>query len=732
MAGEQLIGFIPLAKLDVARREVWGWAAEEAPDRGREIMDYAASKPRFLAWSEAMSKASNGKSLGNVRSMHAKIATGKVIHLEAMDELKKLWVGVKVVDDEEWRKVEEGVYTGFSVGGDYGKRWADPGRPGYTRYEALPVELSLVDVPCMPGAQFEVIKADGSRELRKFALTPAMSTSHPSPKGREEQTGAMAAFYLTTLAQELPDYRAMLPEGARAIEPGEMHLTLAYLGETGELRYSREEVVAAVREFARAAQPISGEVAGVGRFMTAEDGMNPFYASFDSPELPAFRQALAAFLKERGIEPVQNHGFTPHITLAYIPLEAPMPDLRFEPIPMTFYAVYVAWGDEDLAVETLEGAANLGKGLSLDGLGNLVRGAWRSKFDPAEEKEVREDASWVREVFEDYVIVERGGKLFRYTYTLDETGVVNFGNEAEEVETQYVPLSPLAPDQQAANVPAVAGEGEEISLGGGVDVSKLNLNKAAADHQKALAMLQGLRDEVETGGDLESATLYSQAIALLLQASGEGEDGLTPAVEPAQPSPEEGQGEAEGEPVAGGAEAVNEALEMAAKAGALTLKGKGGLRKTGRTFSGQNTQAMHGVIQALANILAGSGDEVAQKVAACYAPETPPTNEGDLGKAAQGGRVGYNDAPVQEALGKLLARVEQLERQPAPGGPVLRPVEKVLPGGQLGEGSQQPRAPQPGKSVEELRRLAAVEPNPMVRAEYTRQLVVAEQATVKK
>ncbi|WP_157646107.1 hypothetical protein [Burkholderia ubonensis] len=42
----------------------------------------------------------------------------------------------------EWNKVLEGVYTGFSIGGKYGKTWDDQ---GHRRYEAIPAGGSLVD-----------------------------------------------------------------------------------------------------------------------------------------------------------------------------------------------------------------------------------------------------------------------------------------------------------------------------------------------------------------------------------------------------------------------------------------------------------------------------------------------------------------------------------------------------------------------------------------------------------
>lgn len=152
--------FVPITKIDLQRREVWGTGALEQADHSDEIMDYNASKPRFEKWSEAASLRTGGKSLGNVREMHQPIAAGKLIAFQPKDLDKRFDVGVQVLDDSTWRKVEGGVLTGFSVGGDYGRRWRD-GK--LTRYEALPTELSLVDAPCMPGATFQhVIKADGT------------------------------------------------------------------------------------------------------------------------------------------------------------------------------------------------------------------------------------------------------------------------------------------------------------------------------------------------------------------------------------------------------------------------------------------------------------------------------------------------------------------------------------------------------------------------------------------
>ena len=140
--------FLPLAKVDLDRRLVTGVATAETPDRSGEIFDYASSKPYFEKWSVEAAAATGGKSFGAVRAMHTPIAAGKLTDIAFDDEAKRITVVAKIVDDDQWRKVQEGVYTGFSQGGRYVKRWAD-GDSGLTRYTADPHEISLVDLHCV-------------------------------------------------------------------------------------------------------------------------------------------------------------------------------------------------------------------------------------------------------------------------------------------------------------------------------------------------------------------------------------------------------------------------------------------------------------------------------------------------------------------------------------------------------------------------------------------------------
>lgn len=162
--------FIPLTKIDIEKRLVYGIATAQKPDLAGEVCDYGTTKPLYEKWSDGVKKASGGKSLGNLRAMHGKVAAGKIVDMVFNDDAQQIEVCGKVVDDGEWKKVTEGVYTGFSQGGRYVKRWTDE-KTGLAHYTAEPGEISLVDVPCLKEATFDVIKGEGLIEKHTFVST---------------------------------------------------------------------------------------------------------------------------------------------------------------------------------------------------------------------------------------------------------------------------------------------------------------------------------------------------------------------------------------------------------------------------------------------------------------------------------------------------------------------------------------------------------------------------------
>lgn len=163
--------FVPLAKVDEVARTVTGVVTAEVLDKAGETFHYESSVPYFKAWSASFETVTKGKSKGNVRSMHAAKAVGKLTEIEYDDAAKTITATAKIVDDAEWEKVVEGVYTGFSIGGNYVKQWeedVDAQKVNY--FTADPVEVSIVDNPCVPVAHFTVVKADGIEVQKNFKL----------------------------------------------------------------------------------------------------------------------------------------------------------------------------------------------------------------------------------------------------------------------------------------------------------------------------------------------------------------------------------------------------------------------------------------------------------------------------------------------------------------------------------------------------------------------------------
>jgi hypothetical protein len=193
--------FARLTKVNEADRTVEGIIASEAVDRSGEVFDYEKSVPHFKAWSENIAKATEGKNLGNVRVMHGNAVAGVTKVLNFDDAAKQITVKAEIVDENEWKKVQKGCYTGFSIGGKYGDKWDDPVLKA-KRYEAIPNEYSLVDLPCNPDAQFTVIKADGAEELRKFETS--LDNPEALAKWAEGLSDAERAAVLVKIAPAQP------------------------------------------------------------------------------------------------------------------------------------------------------------------------------------------------------------------------------------------------------------------------------------------------------------------------------------------------------------------------------------------------------------------------------------------------------------------------------------------------------------------------------------------------
>jgi 2'-5' RNA ligase len=169
----------------------------------------------------------------------------------------------------------------------------------------------------------------------------------------EAHSGVMVAFMLPASAR-VRLARMAREAGLTDVPPGEYHVTLAYLGEMDAIADKREAVQTVVNYYAESMPPVVAKISGMGRFSeTHREGMDAIYASVDSPQLPAFRQGLVDALVDMGVPVAMDHGFTPHVTLGYIPEEADTPNLRVRPVDVTFDRLTLAWGDEMTNVDMM-------------------------------------------------------------------------------------------------------------------------------------------------------------------------------------------------------------------------------------------------------------------------------------------------------------------------------------------------------------------------------------------
>lgn len=167
------------------------------------------------------------------------------------------------------------------------------------------------------------------------------------PQVLQQHTGIMIAFMLDQATAE----KLVLPDG----EPVEnLHVTLAFMGDmndepqAGKLHpvktlSSLQTVLSALTSFEA---PLQGHVGGLGRFINPDTDVTPVIAQVNVPGLQEWRRRLVGLLEISGYFIAKDFDYLPHITLAYIPADAPMPVESVEPLPLTFDTLCLAVGDD--------------------------------------------------------------------------------------------------------------------------------------------------------------------------------------------------------------------------------------------------------------------------------------------------------------------------------------------------------------------------------------------------
>lgn len=135
-----------------------------------------------------------------------------------------------------------------------------------------------------------------------------------------------------------------------------LHITLVYLGDNRTIDLGRVEM--ALNEFRQIQKPIKGKFGGVARFKAENGDKEPFVFTFDSPDMPEFYMNLIESLERNGVPYHKEHGFTPHMTVAYLDRDKNSPIQNIdEPIEVNFHEVYYVSGKQwhDVRLNKLEG-----------------------------------------------------------------------------------------------------------------------------------------------------------------------------------------------------------------------------------------------------------------------------------------------------------------------------------------------------------------------------------------
>jgi len=136
-----------------------------------------------------------------------------------------------------------------------------------------------------------------------------------------------------------------------------LHLTIEYVGDLSQNVDNLDSLLTSLLSLATGwvtmygCVPITGMINGYGKFSADDSGKIPIYLSVDSKGLSYLRYTICTILSGMaGIKSVSEHGFIPHITLGYIDEQDQMPDIEFDPFPVSFDSITLACGDTRISI----------------------------------------------------------------------------------------------------------------------------------------------------------------------------------------------------------------------------------------------------------------------------------------------------------------------------------------------------------------------------------------------
>lgn len=135
--------------------------------------------------------------------------------------------------------------------------------------------------------------------------------------------------------------------GARWVDPGNFHLTLRFIGETGEdVAADIDAALARVR-----ARRFAVQLSGIGLFASSERARTLWVGVERHPDLTALRDKIEQALIRAGLPP-ESRKFAPHVTLARLnnPPQGALRDFlaahalfRADPLPVAGFSLIASF-----------------------------------------------------------------------------------------------------------------------------------------------------------------------------------------------------------------------------------------------------------------------------------------------------------------------------------------------------------------------------------------------------
>jgi 2'-5' RNA ligase len=213
------------------------------------------------------------------------------------------------------------------------------------------IAAQMVGIELPDGVEYDMLdemaeereKKDLEKEQRdRDTQMELQAAKKPAPNGKSLKANENSAM----IALRIPDaIRAEIKAKYSFVDKetlNDLHITLVYLGDNRTL--DKLDIVRAVSDLGTFQAPIKGKLQGLARFRNGQD-VDPLVMTFDSPQMPKLYGMLCSVLDNYNVPFHKDHGFIPHMTLAYIPADGEMPIGSIEPIEINFSEVYYVDGN---------------------------------------------------------------------------------------------------------------------------------------------------------------------------------------------------------------------------------------------------------------------------------------------------------------------------------------------------------------------------------------------------